>query len=177
MRPREEARRILSEFGVCEAPVPVEELVSPLGAQLSLKPLEGDISGMLYRDGERTILGVNSADSHVRQRFTIAHELGHLVLHKGRPIIVEKLVRINLRSTSSLASVSEEREANSFAAELLMPAELVREAAQALVGNRALLSAEQFVSQMAQRFDVSKQAMEYRLVNLRLLSPMALASE
>lgn len=130
---------------------------------------------MLYRDdGGQAIIGVNSAESPLRQRFTIAHEIGHLQLHTGRPVIVDKLVRVNLRSgQGTFTTQREEREANQFAAELLMPAALVRREADA-VARDLPQSGEGFSKRLAETFEVSPQAMRYRLVNLGLLSPMAI---
>jgi Zn-dependent peptidase ImmA (M78 family) len=174
-KPETEARKLLNRFAVATLPVPVEDIAAGLGARVVREPLKGDISGMLYRDdSNRTVIGVNSAESPVRQRFTIAHELGHLQLHPGRPVIVDKLVRVNLRGGErTFTTQREEREANRFAAELLMPATFVREAAEGVA--RSLPSSnEGFAKRMAETFDVSQQAMQYRLVNLGLLSPLVL---
>jgi Zn-dependent peptidase ImmA (M78 family) len=172
----ERAQQLLKKAGIEEPPVPVAELVDLVGAQLSVEPLAGDISGMLYRRENTAIIGVNGADAPTRQRFTIAHEIGHLLLHKGRPVIVDKLVRVNLRGSGNFATGPEEAEANRFAAELLMPRDLVTEAAQELVGTRELVSDRWLVRQLSERFMVSGQAMEYRLVNLNLMSQLALES-
>ena len=75
---------------------------------------------MLYRDGPKVIIGVNENDGPTRQRFTVAHEIGHLTLHRGRPMIldhkVHEDVQINMRDTT-LPSSREEVQANAFAAE------------------------------------------------------------
>ena len=89
-------------------------------------------------------------------------------------MIVDKLVRVNLRRTSTVATEKEEREANQFAAELLMPEEPVRRQVEELVGRRSLVSDRWLVAELARHFNVSGQAMEYRLVNLKVLAPMAL---
>ena len=84
--------------------------------------------GILFRDGDHHVIGVNSAHPPVRQRFTIAHELGHRALHPGRELILDVPVRVNLRDkTSSMASDIEEIEANAFAAALLMPQQMIRD--------------------------------------------------
>lgn len=179
--PEQRAKAVLRRFGITTPPIPVEDFVDELGAELSKEPLEGDISGMLFREGGpkgRTVIGVNSADALTRQRFTVAHEIGHLLMHPGRPVIIDKLVRVNLRSpkATNQASSREEQEANRFAAELLMPEEMIREATANLVGDRELVSDRWLGQRLANLFDVSRQAMEYRLVNLGLLSPLALQS-
>jgi Zn-dependent peptidase ImmA (M78 family) len=76
----------------------------------------------------------------VRQRFTIGHELGHLTLHHGHDLILERLVRLNFRdATSSTANDEEEIEANHFAAELLMPHDFLRAQPQhSLAGTAAI---------------------------------------
>lgn len=69
-------------FGMNAMPVPVERIARALGAQLRYSPLDNEISGMIFiRDGA-PIIGVNSLHHPHRQRFTIAHEIGHLELHR-----------------------------------------------------------------------------------------------
>lgn len=166
------AQRLLAEQGISRPPVPVERLARDLGADIRYQAFDGDVSGLLYREGDVRIIGVNSAHSKTRQRFTVAHELGHLILHRGRPLIVDKQVRVNLRDgVSSLATDREEIQANRFAAALLMPSEWVERLALAVVTKHRSLSDEELVGQLADRFRVSGQAMSYRLVNLGLRSP------
>jgi Zn-dependent peptidase ImmA (M78 family) len=104
----------------------------------------------------------------VRQRFTIAHELGHWRLHGKKEVIVDHLVRIDFRDDrASAATHHEEIQANAFAAELLMPSEFIL----LELKKRGLSEAEgvgEVVEDLAERFEVSQQAMEYRLVNLGL---------
>src|SRR2546425_3925042 len=116
------ARRLISELGIRKPPVPVETLAERLGAQISYSPFEGDLSGMVFRDDAKIIIGVNSLHHPNRQRFTIAHEIGHMLLHKGQEVHVDRTYRVNLRDDLSSQAVSpEEMEANAFAAALLMP--------------------------------------------------------
>src|SRR3712207_1001226 len=84
IRPRttEAAVELLEEARVYKPPVPVERLARLRGVQVRYEPLEGDLSGMLFREGNRAIIGVNALHPKARQRFTIAHELGHLELHE-----------------------------------------------------------------------------------------------
>jgi Zn-dependent peptidase ImmA (M78 family) len=149
-------------------PVDVEAVAAHLKAQIVLEHLDRSVSGMLYRDDDHVVIGVNSAHTERRRRFTVAHELGHLVLHKGRPLVVDH-VRVNFRdATSSTATDIEEIQANAFAAELLMPREQViamaRQAGKAdSVGTDAAV-----VRDLADGFEVSTEAMDYRLINLGL---------
>jgi Zn-dependent peptidase ImmA (M78 family) len=171
-----EARALLTKFSVTSPPVPVIDIVRGLGIELSYRLYDGDISGILRRDPDRTIIGVNALESEPRQNFTIAHELGHFHLHKGYEVIVDKMVLVNLRGRpgETLASEDEEREANYFAAELLMPEKFVRPRMRELVAGRTIVSGEPLVEQLAGEFEVSKQAMTYRLVNLKLLDALAI---
>jgi Zn-dependent peptidase ImmA (M78 family) len=167
------ALQMLSEANITEPPIPVERLARDVGALISYQPFEAqDISGLLYRAvGTAPVIGVNSNNPKVRQRFTIAHELGHLTLHEGADLILERLVRLNFRdSTSSTSSDEEEIEANRFAAELLMPRELLQYAINILLQGRQLSDLE-LVRRLARRFEVSQSAMEYRLAGLGMLTP------
>ncbi|HEU5253780.1 MAG TPA: ImmA/IrrE family metallo-endopeptidase [Solirubrobacterales bacterium] len=133
---------------------------------------QGRLSGML--DAEEMVVWVDRGEarrSPGRRRFTIAHEIGHLVLHipgshkafYDRPGDIreidegpagEELPELRRR----------EREANAFARELLMPEPLLSEQARATGFNLPAL---------AERFEVSVPAMRLRLRLLKLLPPMA----
>lgn len=52
-------------------------------AAVRYSPFEGELAGMLVRGDGQIVIGVNSLHPLNRQRFTIAHECGHLLLHKG----------------------------------------------------------------------------------------------
>lgn len=102
------------------------------------------------------VILVNRADGAMRQRFTIAHELGHYVLqHEDAP-------RDYPSQFSSSVGDPKERAANQFAAELLMPASAVRKVVES--------GRMQHVEELAQAFQVSPVAMNYRLTNLNLAS-------
>lgn len=185
VKPAEAARRLLSKADVTEWPVPVEYLAQLCRARIEYEPFAGDISGMLFRSEDRRIIGINSAHVRGRQRFTIAHELGHLLLHEGRQIIVDKAIRvpstggaaINLRDrTSSLATDTEEIQANSFAAELLLPADLVKSAVNAALHEQKSISDDELIKILADQFRVSGQAVELRLTKLRILLTHVLMS-
>jgi len=173
MTPAEAARELVAKARITEPPVPVEQLAQDAGAVISYQPFEAeDISGLLYRTaGSAPVIGVNSNNPKARQRFTIGHELGHLILHPGHELILERLIRLNFRNaTSSTASDEEEIEANHFAAELLMPHDLLRHSLSMLMQGRPLSDLE-VVRRLTRRFEVSQSAMEYRLTSLGMLSP------
>lgn len=169
MRPsriRATAERLLESFGTDARPVPVERIVAAHGIRLVRSPLEGDhdVSGFYQKQVGHEVIGVNSLHAPVRQRFTIAHELGHAVLHGREGLHLDQAFKLRLRDTmSSLGVDPEEVDANRFAAELLMPA---REVIDLLSTSGLDLNDDQAVKDLARRFGVSQQAMTYRVVNL-----------
>jgi Zn-dependent peptidase ImmA (M78 family) len=162
------AQDLLTAAGIDATPVDVFALAKLAGADVVQHKFDedGNISGMLYRDEARTVIGVNAAHSPTRRRFTVAHELGHLRLHPGRPLILDAPARVNFRDrTASLATDREEIEANAFAAALLMPERLVLEWVGRLLTTREH-TPEKLVRLLADEFQVSEAAMGYRLINL-----------
>lgn len=162
------------EYGLGEVPPsPVEEIA---GSLLLLDVVDvddiravdgaphdaGRISGMLTTT-DRTIWvdRLESERSQGRRRFTVAHELGHWLLHaqRGDKKNFERFCRApDLDPGADPAK--QEREANAFAAELLMPEEIISTIAPECGFNLGLLAAQ---------FDVSIPALELRLAKLKLL--------
>lgn len=172
MSPKKQAEKVLSDLRIVSIPIPVEEIASRLGAKLSYEPFEGkdEISGALFRDNDRIVIGINSAHAKNRQRFSIAHEIGHLVLHKGA-IFIDKTVRFNRDTKSSMAVDPQEIEANGFAAALLMPEKMVSTEAQKRMLKKPNMPQDLLIEEMADAFQVSTQAMEIRLTNLGIIFP------
>jgi Zn-dependent peptidase ImmA (M78 family) len=169
-----QARELLHRYGVVEPPVPVEKIAVGEGAEIARHRFEGWESGFILRDGRRTIIGVNTRTSRRRQRFTVAHEIGHLLFHEGN-LIVDHAVRVNWRDEiSGMATDAQEIQANAFAAELLMPREFVIDHLERYIDDVAktgkTMSHEDLISQLAREFDVSAEAMGYRLINLGILA-------
>ncbi|MDN4175621.1 ImmA/IrrE family metallo-endopeptidase [Nocardioides sp. SOB77] len=160
---------LLRATGQTQPPVDLTVITDYLDLTVVKTNMSNDVSGMLIRDGASgaNTVGLNNAHNLGRRRFTLAHEIGHFHLHRGRPLIVDSSVRINLRDrTSGMATDREEMEANRFAAELLMPSEVVLDA----VAAAKMTDADQLTHHLATRFKVSQQAMGYRLINLGILS-------
>lgn len=112
-----------------------------------------NLSGAISYD--RRIIYVNGSESIRRQRFTISHEFGHMMIH--REYQNETGWVYDLR-THDNKSEPREQEADLFAAELLMPVELVREVMNYRNGN---------LQEAADDFQVSVDALRYRLDFLR----------
>jgi Zn-dependent peptidase ImmA (M78 family) len=152
---------LLEQHDQKRAPVRVERLAKNLGVELRSGDL-GDVSGILIRQGNSAIIGTNSTQSAQRQRFTIAHELGHFLLHEGIINHVDRSYRVNFRSAeSSRATNVDEIEANYFAASILMPKHML----DGLSAEEALDNDSQ-VANLAKQFQVSRLAMSLRLANI-----------
>lgn len=172
MRPRyaiarRKARELLKTARIEKAPVPVEQLAVLAGATIRYEPFAGELSGMVHRSSAGVIIGVNSMHAPTRRRFTIAHELGHLLLHRNEELHVDERFPIGFRSElSSKAIDAAEIEANQFAAEMLMPSATLIKDVRTLPTD---IDSETAISQLAQLYQVSEQAMTIRLSALGIL--------
>src|SRR5947208_7479473 len=123
-----EARKLLENNSVSRPPVPVDELAAALGIEVRSSAGKDDVSGALIRNDDSVVIAVNSSHHENRQRFTIAHEIGHFILHKRTERHFDEDFRIDYRNTvSSEATQRDEIEANRFAAALLMPESFLRQ--------------------------------------------------
>ena len=164
----QQAKQLLADAGVDTPPVPVEQVADHLEIKIELADLGEDCSAILVRDreGDRAVIGVNWSHHSNRRRFSIAHEIAHYVLHKGDTYI-DKEYRVNFRDLESGSGTQqEERAANAFAATLLMPAAWVREAFKQQSFD---LTEDDSLEILAKKFQVSTQAMTYRLINLQII--------
>jgi Zn-dependent peptidase ImmA (M78 family) len=161
---KRQAANLLKRGHVKGAPVPLEKLAELLNAEIVLQPFSGEISGIVHRNRDGSaVIGVNSSHTLQRQRFTIAHELGHLLLHTDENLHVDKNFPIGLRNEISGKSVDEnEIESNQFAAALLMPPDLIAEDIKPFIGHDVLFA----IRKLAKKYKVSEQAMSIRLSSL-----------
>lgn len=161
------ARELLAKLNIRVFPVPVDRIAKNLGAQVRYSPLDEELSGLIFIKDGTPIIGVNALHHPHRQRFTIAHEIGHLQLHRdiiSATIHVDKQFPVLMRSTNSASGTEKiEIEANQFAAELLMPSALLD---QAFSDKPFDIEDETPLEDLAKKLRVSKQALEYRIRNL-----------
>jgi Zn-dependent peptidase ImmA (M78 family) len=161
----EDARALIQRFEIVAAPVPVERIARRLGVRVKYAPLDGDLSGMAYIADGVKIIGVNALHHSNRQRFTLAHELAHVMRHAPYLENEVHLDRGSLRRDwlASEGTDPLEIEANAFAAELLMPRTLLD---AALDGRAVDIEDDDVVGILARRFRVSATAMRFRLIRL-----------
>ncbi|MDO8571898.1 MAG: ImmA/IrrE family metallo-endopeptidase [bacterium] len=154
-----EAEKVLSALKIKSMPVPVEEIASYFKIRISRAPSK-DFSGLLIRKDGSALIGVNSTEALVRQRFTIAHELGHFFLHPQKDTFVD--YRDNKKEAMR---TPRERQANMFAAALLMPRSLLEKDFRSFA-KKGFTEIELQI--FAEKYQVSEDAMRIRLINLNL---------
>lgn len=157
------AQRLLDAIGIESTPVPVKEVAAHLEIEIEYADLGEGCSGVLVREGGqgKGVIGVNWADHENRQRFTIAHEIGHYILHEDNDAFVDAGYSINFRATTGSGTPRQEREANWFAAALLMPRAQVVAAFQSCEYDPT--RDDDDLRALAAQFGVSPQAMAIRL--------------
>lgn len=159
---------ILEDAGVNQPPVPVEKIAKANSLKLQKTEVTGsDISGFIFRSGGRAVIGINSANADVRQRFTIAHELGHYFIHSQGTdeVHIDRGFGIRFRDERSSQGVDiEEQEANFFAAELLMPRQFIKHDLEKV--KQIDLEQSEMLTRLSKTYEVSSQALLFRLANL-----------
>lgn len=147
------AKSVIREFQK-SAPINVVSLAERLGLNVWEEEMPDDISGKIIKDfvnggSAHYSIIVNEKHALVRQRFTVAHEIGHFLLHRqeiGDGLTDDALYRSGL-------STLQEVQANKMAADILMPFPLIEE---------ALKSGVRTLGDLAEYFQVSRQAMGIR---------------
>lgn len=157
--PRAEAllARFSARFGPTEGAVPVDALATDLLGLLVIESDGIEVSGLLVPATRYVYLNAReSRESEGRRRFTLAHEIGHWVCQcdEGRSAAPEPI--LCRASDMSGTGSALEREANNFAASLLMPEQPIHQAAAEGLD----------IDAAAERFGVSDIAMEWRYFNL-----------
>lgn len=147
-----DAKRIAEYWNVPLRPYVVPEgIANALGLAVEYVPLPELVSGYLKCIAGEWTIGINASHHPNRQRFTLAHELGHYFLHRDKGDFEDALL---FRQVGAFNA--DEIDANNFAAGLLMDEEEVR--AARMSGSS--------VPELALKFQVSQDAIKYRLKNL-----------
>lgn len=140
---------LLSFFYINKPPIKPEIIAYGLGIELHFQELPPPISGVLYNHNNHPMILINKRDNPLRQRFTIAHEIGHFLLHNSK-------AKIYLDYPTS-KNPKIEKEANTFAASLLLPEFFLK---------RYLNLPSQKISSI---FQVSQKVIEIRLKDFKAI--------
>ena len=160
----QQAKDILRQHGLYSLPIDPVLLANELGVTVNNAKFANDsLAALIAKRGKNAQIFVEQSDPPYRKRFSIAHELGHHFLHLQEDgEIVDKRADMFRERIPDGEDWSwgryREIEANLFAAALLMPEELVREEWEV----------NPDVSTMAKIFNVSEEAMGYRIDALYL---------
>jgi Zn-dependent peptidase ImmA (M78 family) len=165
---RESAEKLLRKFKVTSPPVPVDKIAKKLGIVLCEFPATDDsVSGAIIKTQGKTIIAINPRHHSNRQRFTIAHELGHYFFDKNLSEHVDQDFRVSWRNEDSSKAIDwSEIRANAFAAELLIPTDFLKADLDSLTE-----LSKRTVVLLATRYKVSPEAMKIRLTNLGITPP------
>lgn len=160
---------LLEKNKVKFAPVNVEKIAKNLDISIVYQRTRNDLSGFLFRDYKKNeaIIGVNKSHHQNRQRFTIAHEIGHFILHKYEGFHFDGIVGVSLKmrdENSSTGLIKEEREANFFASELLMPTNFIEKDIVKYADSDLLF--DNNLPKLAKKYEVSVRSLTFRLANL-----------
>jgi Zn-dependent peptidase ImmA (M78 family) len=158
----QEAEKILEATRITQIPVDVSDISKKLDIVIKYAP-SIEFSGLLYRKDGKAFMAINNKDPEVRQRFTIAHELGHFFLHPQKDTFVEfrdNGITITPRSLKEI-------QANQFAAALLMPRKYLLED---IANYQETGITDAVIHALAERYQVSDKSMNYRLRNLNFIS-------
>lgn len=168
MNAADRAMELLASHGVVEPPVHIEDLVHAEGIEVTRAAAKGTEAAFVYRHDGRRVIGLNPRIGITRESFALAHSLGHMLLHDGA-LIVDHVVRAREQlDVPTLATRAQEIEASQFAAEVLMPTEMILDEAAELAD--PTISRGDFLVAMRTRFRVSQESMSARLIALGVLS-------
>lgn len=162
---RDKANSILKMYRIVQPPVDVVNISNLLGFKVVPFPFPDTISATIQIEGPKKVIGLNQKQPETRQRFSIAHELGHYLSgHENFSHEHEMFVDRDKKYLDP--QHREEEEADEFAAELLMPEFMLR---------KDVLENKLDVPTLAGKYNVSEQAMWIQLINLRLAAEQAKA--
>lgn len=152
-----EQKEIISRYHNT-APIKIGTIAKELGLTVKSSTLQAGISGEIRYISGKYIIRVNRHDPKVRQRFTVAHEVAHFLIHRDRigdGIVDDILYRSSLSDTL-------EAQANRVAADLLMPWDMIQE----FLKCHRNLKPEMRLEKLAEELEVSSTALKIRLGKL-----------
>ncbi len=152
---REKAQSLLKMALIKEAPVDLTRIAEQLGFMIIPYPFPDKRKGMVFIEGGIRAIGINEKHPITLQRYTIGHEFGHFVnghRHEDNQFIEDELKYANHH-------FQQEKEADAFSSELLMPLEFLK---------KDLAEIGLDISTLKEKYQVSEQALWIRLISTRL---------
>jgi Zn-dependent peptidase ImmA (M78 family) len=157
------AEEVLKENYITHPPVPVMELVKNYGYKVVEVELDNDIAGFVNPASH--VIYINIQDSPTRKAFTVAHELGHIKLHAAELESNPELGILYRRPLGKKDTDEKEQEANCFAANLLVPQEMLEEITAKY---KDVLPEDNGVSLLSAIFGVSRDVIGFRKHDLAI---------
>jgi len=145
------------EMHLSQYPVKLGALASSLGIKVLRSTLPRGTSGQIGQEDGEFVIRVNRHEAKHRQRFTLAHEIAHYLLHRDLIIADGGWSENVLLRSGQPAKV--EYEANRLASDLIIPSKLLAEATKDYIGPVT----DEIIEDLARRFGVSTTAMEIKL--------------
>ena len=160
MTPGERAEALIEELCISSPEeVDVDAIAFDANIEVSYESMSG-CEASLVGFGDHAIATISPSTSRGRERFSLAHEIGHWKLHRGRSF----RCRADEPDDNLLANKDLEKQADEFAAHLLMPAPLFNPAVKA-AGRPGFKQ----LGEIASKFDTSLMATSLRLANVNTL--------
>lgn len=160
MTPAEAAEAIIEDLGITQiTDLDVEAIAFDAGVEVVYEALIG-CEATLVGVGDQAIATINPSASRGRERFSVAHEIGHWKLHRGHSF----RCRVDQVEENFASAVAFEKEADTFASHLLMPARMFNEAVRPF-GQPNFKQ----LGEVAAAFDTSLTATALRLVDVDTL--------
>ncbi|MDR6499007.1 hypothetical protein J2785_002152 [Burkholderia ambifaria] len=158
MTPGERAEALVLEFGISSpTELDVEAIACDAGMDVRYQPLDG-CEATLVGVRNQAIATIRPSGHRGRERFSVAHELGHWNLHRGKSF----RCRVDDQSDNLASDATLEKEADSYAAHLLMPRYLYDPA----IRSGARIPTFKHIEEVAQAFEVSMAAAVIRMAEV-----------
>jgi len=155
-----EATKLLAQVNLNSPPIELKTILEHLNINLLEYDFPKNISAILLKDEDMLVVGVNKNDPPNRQRFSIAHEIGHYILRHYNDVFIDTSeIATGRFDYSDNSNKAQEQEANHFASELLLPSSLIQKDFKRFKN----------VDELARIYKVSKEALWIKLLKLKLV--------
>ena len=148
------------KYGVRLYPLDIEDLLMRYGISFEYEDMDDEVSGYLSNRGGSWHIGINQYHNPRRQRFILAHEFAHFLMHKEHIKNSEDGIHRDIILFRDNENNKQESEANDLASKLLIPEDKIKELAR---------DGTTDVSALASYFNVSVPALRYRAFKLGML--------